>query len=195
MFEIGNHMILGYNLWGQDNESFLNPDLYEKNIAECLDFIANREKYITAEFKIKKTHFDYSYTYDAAIIVSQKFKEFCVRNNYDNIEFHKLIGEPEFYLFKAFKTIKFDSVRRNTTFIEYNEECNQYNEVVGATPVCLEDNEILNDGFYRTDIEFGRGYAKSPLILVGVDTFKKLKKEKIKGLDCNEVLDRYDWEI
>ena len=47
-------MLLGYWICGPDNDSYLNGNLYEKNICECLDYIRNREKFITPEFKIKK---------------------------------------------------------------------------------------------------------------------------------------------
>lgn len=90
--------------------------------------------------------------------------------------------------------LKFDTNRRETTFIEFNSDCNEYNEVVGATPVCLLDNSILSDGFYRTDVEFGRSYAKDAIILVGLDTGTKLKAQKFKGLYLEKILDRYKWE-
>ena len=97
-------------------------------------------------------------------------------------------------MFKVKNSIDFDVDRRNTRFLEFNEICNEYNEVVGATPVCLKENRQIEIGFYRTNIEFGRGYAKSPLILVDSETFKLIKKEKFKGLYGEKILDKYDWE-
>ena len=66
--------------------------------------------------------------------------------------------------------------------------------MVGATPVCLVDNEILKDGFYRTDIEFGRSYAKYPVFMVGLETGEKSKAQKFKGLYLERILDKYKWE-
>lgn len=187
-------MILGYYLQGQDNDSFLNSNLYEKNISDCLGFVKNREKYITQDFKIKQTKYEFSYTYDGALIVSQRFKEFCKNNKLKEIEFYPLKNQQDYYLLKVKKIIDFDVDRRNTQFLEFNESCNEYNEVVGATPICLKENRQLDIGFYRTNIEFGRGHAKSPLILVDPKTFNLIKKEKFKGLYGEAVLDKYDWE-
>jgi len=187
-------MILGYFVSGPDNDSFLNEGLYGKNISECLIYIKNRENFISPDFKIKRTNFDFSFTYDGALIVSYRFKDFCNRQKFEHLEFFKLSGQPDFYLFKVNKIIGFDTNRRKTKFLEYNKNCNEYNEVVGATPVCLIENKSLEDGFYRTDIEFGRGFAKHPLILLGLNSYELLKKEKIKGIYFKEILDKYDWE-
>jgi len=187
-------MVLGFTITGQDNDSYLKEDLYGKNISECIDYIANREKYITEDFRISKTKYDYSYTYDGALIISQRFKDFCEKLEFTDIEFHKLQAQPNFYLFKVNSVIEFDSERRKTRFLEYNEKCGEYNEVVGAVPVCLKDNQKIKKGFYRTDIEFGRGYAKSPLIIVDKDIYKKIQKEKFKGLYGEKILDKYNWE-
>lgn len=187
-------MILGYAINGPDNDSYLNPSLYGKNICECLDYIRNRENYITKDFKIKKTKYDISYTYDGAVIVSTKFKNFCEMEGFKDLEFYILKRQTDFYLFKATHTIEFDSTRRKTQFLEYNSQCNEYNEVVGANPVCLKKNSLLKPGFYRTDIEFARGYAKHPLMIVDIDTYQKFRTLKLNGFYGEKILDIYDWE-
>ncbi len=187
-------MILGYYLQGQDNDSYLNADLYEKNISECLDFIRNREKYISDEFKIKKMKYEFSYTYDGALIVSRRFMDLCKKIGIKGINFFQLKNQQELFLIKVINTVEFDCNRRNTQFLEFNESCGEYKEVVGASPVCLKENQLLDPGFYRTNIEFGRGYAKSPLLLVDTNTYNLIKKEKFKGLYGEKILDKYDWE-
>lgn len=187
-------MILAYDICGQDNGSFLNPDLYGKNVSDCIDFINNREKFITQDFKIKKTKYDISYTYDSALIVSQKFKDFCDQNNFIGINFHQLLSQTDFYLFKVRNIVEFDFKRRETEFLEFNKDVGKYNEVIGATPVCLKQKEPLMSGFYRTDIEFGRGYDQAPTIIAGISTYALIQKEKFKGLDAKVILDKYDWE-
>ena len=120
-------MILGYSISGPDNDSYLHEKLYGKNIYECLDYVRNRENYITPEFKIKKKEYDFSYTYDSAIIVSKKFKDFCENEKLKGIEFHQLKKQKDFYLFKVNQILEFDSRRRKTEFIEYNESCGEFN--------------------------------------------------------------------
>ena len=80
-------MILGYTLSGQYNDSYLKADLYEKNISDCIDYVNNRQNYITENFKVKKTKYDFSYSYDGALIVSQRFKDFCIKNNLKKTSF------------------------------------------------------------------------------------------------------------
>jgi hypothetical protein len=47
----------------------------------------------------------------------------------------------------------------------------------------MDDNDDLRGGFYRTDLLFGYGNRKTPLIvIVGTETQEKLKREKIKGM-------------
>ncbi len=83
--------------------------------------------------------------------------------------------------------LEYDNEPNRLTSIEYNDECQEFNEVVGAYPIKLKSQKILNKGIYRTDIEFGRGYAKSPVIIVDCETFKLMKKEKFKGFSGNKI--------
>jgi hypothetical protein len=188
------YMIIGYSISGPDNNSYLFEDGWGKTVCEVLDFIENREKYVTEKFRVKRSNFNLSYTYDSALIVSQKFKDFCRRNKYDGLHFYQLKKQKELYLMKSENIIEFDSKRRNTQFDDYQESCKRYNSVAGANPVCLDSNEELKDGIYRTDIEFGSGYELSPLILVGVSTYEKMKIEKFNDIDFEPILDKYEWE-
>ncbi len=45
----------------------------------------------------------------------------------------------------------------------------------------------ITSGFYRTDIEFGSGREKFPLIVIGTKTAEIVRKEKMKGMDFIEV--------
>jgi hypothetical protein len=95
---------------------------------------------------------------------------------------------------EIFNLVSVDTKRREIDYYEYNTLCNEYHEVIGAYPVCLIDKAPLNKGFYRTDIEFGSGYAKSALEVVDIETGKKLKSEKFKGLYLDDVLTEYGFE-
>ena len=187
-------MILGYYLQGQDNDSFLSADLHEKNISDCIDFVKNRENYLNKEFKIKRTKYEFSYTYDGALIVSARFKNKCERIGLNGIDFYQLENHQDLFLLKVKNIVEFDSERRNTRFLEFNESCGEYNEIIGAVPVCLKTCAILETGLYRTDIEFGRGYAKGPLILIDSETYKLFEKAKFTGLYGEKVFDKYNWE-
>jgi hypothetical protein len=185
--------VLGFSISGPDNDSYMNSDQYEVNICKCLDFVKNRQLHLNPNFKLIKKSYDISSTYDSYLIVSDRFKQFCEDNKYSGVSFFAIPNYETKFLMLVTNVVKFDTARRETIFIEFNSVCNEYNEVVGATPVCLSDNSILTDGFYRTDIEFGRSYAKDALILVGLDTGAKLKAQKFKGLYLEKILDKYKW--
>ena len=186
--------VLGFSISGPDNDSYMNSDQYEVNICKCLDFVRNRQLHLNSNFKLTKKAYDISYTYDSYLIVSDRFKQFCVDNKYLGVSFFAIPNYETKYLMLVDNILKFDTARRETAFIEFNPDCSEYNEVVGATPVCLLDSTILSDGFYRTDIEFGRSYAKSAIILVGLETGAKLKAQKFRGLYLEKILDKYKWE-
>jgi len=185
---------IAYSLNEPDNDSYLNSDLWGKNICECLEYVRNREKYITSDFKIKKANFDFSNTYDGATIVSEKFKKFCKENNLKGLEFYPLISNKKLFLFKSSNIVAFDSERRKTKFVDYNKECSEFNEVAGANPVCLIQANEIRSGIFRTDIEFSGGYAKHPLIIVGTETYTKMQEINFTGLYAEKILNKYDWE-
>jgi hypothetical protein len=186
--------VLGFSISGLDNDSYMNSDQYEVNICKCLDFVKNRQLHLNPNFKLTKKSYDISFTYDSYLIVSDRFKQFCLDNKYSGVSFFEIPNYKTKFLMLVSNVVKFDTNRRETTFIDFNSDCSEYNEVVGATPVCLSNNSILPDGFYRTDIEFGRSYAKDAIILVGLDTGAKLKAQKFKGLYLEKILDKYKWE-
>lgn len=188
-------MIVGYGISGPDNDSYLNPDGWGKSICEVIDFVNYREKFLSEKFRVKRSNFNWSNTYDGGTIVSQKFRDFCLRNNYEGLEFYPLKKQKELYLFKCSIITKFDIDRRQTKFEEYKEECKMYNSIAGAHPICLKSNKVLSDGFYSTDIKFGGGYEQSPILIIGVDTYNKLKIEQFKDIDFEPILDEYEWEI
>jgi hypothetical protein len=186
--------ILGYSIWGSDNDSFMNGELWGKNICDCIDYVKNRHLHLNPSFKLTRKTYDISYTYDCYLIVSKKFKDFCLQNRYKGVHFYQIPNYSQKFLLVVDAIAQFDAKRRKTRFLRYRSACNEYQEIVGATPVCLKKKTVLKDGFFRTDLEFGEGYAKSPVILVGPETGEKLKKKKFKGLYLEQILDKYEWE-
>lgn len=186
--------LIGYSLGIHDNKSYMNQNMYGIDICNCLDYVKNRYKHLNSNFRLKNRRADISVTYDSFVIVSTRFKEFCISNSYNNISFYDLTNYKDRFYMEIFNIVSVDTKRRTIDYYEYNPGCNEYNEVIGAHPVCLTNKMPLEKGFYRTDIEFGRGYAKSAVEIVDIETGKKLKSEKFKGLYLDEVLTEYDFE-
>ena len=187
-------MIIGYSISGPDNDSYLLPDGRGKSICEVRDFVNNREKYINDKFSVKRKNYSLSNTYDGATIVSQKFRDFCLRNSYLNVEFYQIRKQPELHLMKVNSIVEFDTDRRGTRFEDFKQDCNMYNSIVGAHPTCLKTATVLLDDLNRTDVLFGSGYEQHPLIIIGVETFRKMKAEKFNDIDFHPIQDKYDWE-
>jgi hypothetical protein len=187
-------MLQGYYLVANDNDSYIQEEFYKKEICECKDFVFNREKYLNEDIMITKKYLDCSYTYDGYFIVSKRFKLFYEKSNFMGLKFFKINKKYDLYYAKAFKSIEFDSKRRKTKFLEFNQECEMFNEIVGATPICLKSKKKVTNSFFKTDVLFGRGYSQSPFLIVDIEIGKKLKKEKFKGLQLKEILSKYEWE-
>lgn len=181
-------MILGYTISGPDNDSYLYPNGHGKSICEVLDYVNHRERYISDKFKIKQPFFHLSFTYDSAVIVSQKFKDFCTRNKYEGIEFHQLKIQKEMYLFKCLDEVKLDTGRREVKFEEFDEKCKMYNSISGAFPAFLNNRKEIPDGFFKSDIKFGTGYEQSSLIIIGVNTFNKMINENFTNIDFEKII-------
>ena len=187
-------MLLGYVIFSYDNKYSMYRNLKLNECDKYSDiYTINR---IDIEIKIK-TKKNISCTYDNFTIVSEQFKEFCERENYSGLEFVVLPSSPGLYWFKIYNVIELDEKAHiegfsAVRFINYNEQCKGYEEIIGATPAWLKVKEIIPDGFFRSDLCFGSFASKAPLKIVGVETMKKIKAAGFKGLDTSEIKDKYD---
>lgn len=203
--------IVGYSLRGQDNgtvmfkdteakplcpvsTAFLLPEereaLYDNTARDTnmprtcpscgwrLDFQAHNPKYT-----LRSTRRDISATYDGQLIVSKRFRDFCVDNNYVDMQFLPFENDLFHYHMIVDEVVKFDAVRRETKFTNKCDTCGNFQSIIGADPTFLLVNKPLADKFYRTDILFASGNDKHPLIIVGIETKAKLKAAGLKGID------------
>lgn len=149
---------------------------------------------IDKNFKISKRKNNIMSTYDGYKIVSEKFKLFCETQAYTGLSFVPIPYSQNHYWFKISNVLEFDFEAAGVQFLNYNEECKGYEEIIGAFPVCLKGKETIKDGFFRTDICFGSFAGKSPVYLVGEETMKKLKSAGFKEIFFEEILDVYQWQ-
>jgi len=87
-----------------------------------------------------------------------------------------------------------DLKERRIKFINYNDQFNGYEEIIGPSPICLKNKKPLSDGFFRTDLCFASYASKHPIYMVGEVTKKKLKDAGFKEIDFDKILDKYDWQ-
>ena len=180
-------MILGYFFGGVDNGSYMFDD-EDDNIPVCskcgyvTDF-----RFVSKTFKLRNTKYDISCTYDNHTIVSKRFKEFCEGNGYHGLEFKELPNNREFYSFIAYNILPFDTDRAKLECIGYCVSCGNYRSISPAFPIAIKDlTSPLGDGIFRTDINFYTGNEKHPLLIIGIETHDKMKRERFKGIYYEE---------
>ncbi|MGB3410169.1 MAG: hypothetical protein WBA45_03140 [Microthrixaceae bacterium] len=176
-------MILGYLLAPVDNDSYmLQGDMPHPACSAC-GYVTDHE-WIDPSFRLRKPALDAGYTYDGYLIVSERLRSVVGDRGalYD-----VLPSEPGHFSLRADEEVRFDTVRRRTRFEGLCETCGRYEAVAGATPVFLIDQQPLPDRLVRTDIEFGSGDEKGPLLLLGEGLGRKLQAAGLKGVDLVEV--------
>lgn len=186
--------IVGFTIGGHHNGTYMyEPG--DKALPFCprcgyrLDFFPTNPDYamkkrfkpLTGEATVSKET-ALSFTYDHQHIVSQGFKDFCLQQGYQGLNFIAFPKDPRHFHLMIANQVKFDFARKGTRFLGLCPICGNYDEVIGAYPALLELTESLADGFYRTDLLFAGGDRKHPLIIVGPETKSKLKAMKFKGL-------------
>lgn len=178
-------MLIGYDISGYSNDSYMTGSC--DKLFSDLKFLPKCHKcgyrtdfrYTNKDFRLKRKTLDFSATYDGITIVSLKFKEFCLRNRYDNLIFIDLPKTPDFYHFYI-----------NNNIIKYGadmkdklcETCGQYESVIGPTLKAEAITEGLKEGFYQSDLWFGSGNEKSPKFIISPETKQRLEKDKFKNI-------------
>jgi DNA-directed RNA polymerase subunit RPC12/RpoP len=177
-------MIVGYAITGEDNDSYMCascdrvfPDMPGLNVCPKCGYRTDIF-YTNPAFKLTRTKFDFSHTYDGACIVSERFKEFCIRHHFESLEFRALPAAKGFYHFIVHRIVPFDTITRKTRFGDLCPTCGFYESVAGATPSFLRVSAPLADGFWRSDILFGSRNEKHPLIFVGTSTKELMERER-----------------
>jgi hypothetical protein len=126
---------------------------------------------------------DFSTTYDSLKIASRRFKECYDSHRMVGLSFTPLAGRQ--LSFKVGEIIvPVDFVKRGTRFLKRCDVCGRYEEVIGATPVYLKDGASVPDnGFARTDLEFGTGDRKGPVFLCGSGAAAAFGAANLRGVD------------
>jgi len=178
---------IAYVLHGHDNDSYMLQDA--PNLVRCsvCGELLQRPRLVPT-FKLQKKR-DVSATYDGYTIVSQRFVDEWHRNGGAGLEFVPLPEELGYFTIDANQVIEFDSVRRKTRFEKHKPCCGRFHSVAGATPAFLKSPEALSKTqAARTDVTFGSGDEKHPLIVIPLELGHALKRAKLSGLDLSDVL-------
>jgi hypothetical protein len=177
--------MLPYRLSIHDNGSHAfvgRTDL--RRCGTCGELLSKWSEPLTGLVVRAKGRLDFSCTYDGINIASAAFKELYDNNRMLGLSFSTLPNDPRYLSVTADIVVSFDSERRQTRFDKQCPACGRYESVAGATPVFLqEDSVVPENGFARTDIEFGSGDQKSPVLLCGISARAVLMGAGLKGFD------------
>ena len=148
----------------------------------------NRD-YVSETFRVRRRASDLVATYDGYLLVSRRFKEYCVHQKFPGTVFVPLPADAQFLWLRSNRMLPFDVEARRTRKGDFCDVCRAFHTVAGATPAFLTGvSEPIPEGFYRTDVEFGSGHEQSPLIIVANQTFDRLLSQGFKGIESADVL-------
>jgi rubredoxin len=174
-----------YTLSGPDNESHMcgSADRLFDNLPDLAVCPVCQYKsdpsYLNAAFRMSRRSYDLSFTYDGYCIASSRFMEVCLSHGLVGGVFRPLPGDREFFHLTSDQIVEFDAVRRKTRFERFCVSCGLYGAVAGATPAYLRG--IPANDFSCTDLCFGSGNEKQPLIVVSALARKTLADERLRG--------------
>ncbi len=179
-------MILAYRLGAYDGHAFFFEDRRSPIFCPICGTLLEKN-YLPTDIKPGK-RWDVLCTYENRKLVNERFKQWCERQEFEQLRFRQVCEEPAYYLFEPLRVVNFDPIRAKTRFVNKCARCGNYESVVGTSPPgLLNVSEPIQDGFLRTDLEFGSRWEKSPIIVVGTRTRDIMKQEKFRLIDFEPI--------
>lgn len=171
-----------FTLSAPDNDSYMLAKLPATLRCQICGRSLDPE-WVDPTFLLSKRGLDASYTHDGYFIVSTRFRDVvCERG----ARYQLLDSEPSFFVLHPAKRIRFDPVRRRTTFENFCNGCGRYHDIAGAIPAFLR-SAPPPDELRGTDIEFGGGDEQHPLLIVGPNLAEELEAAGLAGIDLRPV--------
>jgi len=157
---------------GAPDETFCsNCDSLDK-----IDYIPNRLNVHSGRIG------DIGNTLDGRTVCRSRFREFCMLAAID-ADFVAIPGDGDLFVFLPTKRIKFSPDVRPVRFIDSCKICGRFKEVIGSIPPYFDvDPNFSFTGILRSDLEFGAGRGKAPILIVDNATGRAMKGSRFRGL-------------
>ena len=168
---------------GSDNA--LLPDVQGVSVCAACGFKTSTF-FINPTFKVRRRTLDVSFTYDGYAICSLKVLEAVHRAGLTGARFEALPGDREFTVLIPSTVVAFDTARRQTRFGELCPTCGLYGSVAGATPAYLREQPVTD--FCRSDVLFGSGNSRWPLLLVSAAAKHMIQRERLQGFELERAV-------
>ena len=121
-----DQQVLGYRVAGPDNGSFMYEGELDPPVCpEC--WLVTEPEWVSPTFSLRRRRFDLSYTYDGALIASDRFLD--VTSGFAGLRSTPLPSAPGFHLLVATREVEFDSAKRSTAFEGLCPMCGRYTAV------------------------------------------------------------------
>lgn len=179
-------MIVAYRLLIYDGDADFFEDrhasIFCRNCGTLLD-----KSYLPTGLCPRKAY-DICSTFDGRTLVNERFKVWSDKRGYEGLLYHRVNERPPYYALDLSNTVRFYSERAKTRFENKCPICGNFESVVGTYPLGLLQVETpLEDGFFRTDLEFGSRWEKHPLIIVGLRVRECMKQERFRLVDFEPI--------
>lgn len=177
-----------YAIYAKDNGHYFYEDAPESLFcSKCDSFIG--DDYFPEKLAVRKLKKDFSYTYDGRMLLSELAVNFFKELKIENITFQLVNKTPKVYIPILSEVIKFDIEKSKTRFENLCDLCGNYESIVRYAPNSLfqyEKKLKCHYGIFKTNISFGSGKGKSPVIIAG-SKLAGLLKNKFKEIDLHKV--------
>jgi hypothetical protein len=138
------------NLFCPDCDSYIGED----------DFVP--------QLDLRRCRLDFCFTCDGRLLVSERARVFLSERCATPLKFTAVDRNAGYYALRLESAVRFDKDRRKTRFEGKCLRCGNFESIVGATPAFILDSEKIEaTGAYRSDLCFGSGREKSPVVIVG----------------------------
>lgn len=120
---------------------------------------------------------------DRHVLVTERFREFCLRNGYDDVEFPCVDKRRPLFELRPTRILDVDVERSEPIICEFCMRCGNFQCYLYGRGLYLRDvTKPLPDGFYRTDLIFGCRAGKHPMIIIGPETREKIVAQRFSRL-------------
>jgi hypothetical protein len=122
------------------------------------------------------------------IIVGNQVRDFCRRHGYRDVMFPILDSRRQLFELRPERLLEVDLERSQPILTDFCTRCGNFQcYLLGQGLFFRGVSEALPSGFYRTNIAFGCGMSKSPLVIVAPKTMRELRGEHLRGLKFKAV--------
>jgi hypothetical protein len=130
-------------------------------------------------------------TYDNMTVVTERFVEACNARAIAGVTFHRFSGgRNRHYWFVEAARVLACQREGCTRFEDKCDTCGQYASIVGD--VRLQGSGPVPPGFSRTDLAFGSGRARRPVLIIDAQTAEYFDSLRFRGISLRPILERHD---